>query len=186
MPISKVLKYSIRGFVVVVLAGFIFFEIACRERSDHCKCSAFSNDRKTAIEEGFYIDTYIPIQSFAIISNKQDTLNFDSAWTEHSWTMVRRFGVCLFEYKTKGKGYNFCIPFSTTSSDLNSNLFELKQLPQINDPYYDPGGFLGNRFNFGLSGLSDTIRVILTQKQKDTISPNSSNDTLLFVRQTSR
>jgi len=179
MNIPKVLKYTIGGLVLVILIGFVLLEIACRETM--YKRSAFSFDRETAIKEGFYIDTYIPVQSAFILPKNRDTLNFDSAWTEHSWTTERKLGLCLFEHKVKGVGYNFCAPFSTTSSDINSFPFDLTQLRQADDPYFDPGSYFGGRFNFGLTGVVDTIRLVISQKQKDIIT-SSFIDTLLFVK----
>lgn len=149
---------------------------------DKGKRSAFSNDKETAIKEGFYIDTYIPVQSSLIISSSKDTINLDSAWSEHSWTTERRFGICLCEHKIKGDSYNFCMPFSTTTSDINSYPFDIKQLEKASEPYYDPGSYFGNRFNFGLSALDDTIKIIITQKQIDTTTSNHFVDTLLFIR----
>ena len=147
----------------------------------------FSIDRKTAIEEGFYIDTYRPLKQSIAIPNIKDTIRFDSAWTEHSWQMERRLEICLLEHKVKGDSYNFCMPFSTSTSasDINSYPFELKQLQQASDPYYDRGSYLGNRFNFGMNAVRDTIKVVVEQKQNDTIATNRFVDTVMFIRTTS-
>jgi hypothetical protein len=180
MTVPKTLKYFVVGLLIVATVGFILFEYVCRSKM--AKYSAFSINRETAISEGFYIDTYVPVQTSLVMSNNADTIKFDSAWSEHSWTTERRFGLCLCEHKIKGDSYNFCIPFSTTSSDINSYKFDMKQLHLATEPYYDPGSYLGNRFNFGLSALSDTIKIILTQTNVDINTTIPFVDTLLFIK----
>ena len=80
MKLRKIFIVSL----IIVIAGLIAMEYLCNGR-EVCKCSAYSLDKKSAIEEGFYIDPYIPIKKTYVVSNSKDTIHFDSAWSEHTW-----------------------------------------------------------------------------------------------------
>jgi hypothetical protein len=165
--------------IIAITVGIIKIESLCNGRQ--FKKSSFSFDKLTAIKEGFYIDAYLPFQQSLAIPNTKDTITFDSAWSEHSWTTERRLGLCLLEHKVKGDSYNYCIPFSTTSSDVNTYPFELKQLRQVSDPYYDPGEYFQGRFNFGSKILTDTIEIAIFTKESEGIKANHLIDTLIFI-----
>ena len=106
----------------------------------------------------------------------------DSAWSEYSWTTKTSLGLCVCEHKTKGDSYNFCMPLTTKNSDVNTYPFELRQLKKTNDPFYDPGSYFGGRFNFGLSELADTVKIVISQKHSDPITTTQFVDTLIFIR----
>lgn len=171
-------KKVIIGFIIAIPIPVTILESICRSKSGRCKCSAFSINRQTAIEEKFYIDTYLPVERTFPVPNTKDTISFDSAWTEYGWKMEKRWGLCILEHKVKNKNLNFCVPFRTKLSNVNSYSFEMKQFSQTEDPYFDPGSLGLNRFNFGINSLIDTIRILITQR--DTVSVFS--DTLYFIK----
>jgi hypothetical protein len=74
------------------------------------------------------------------------------------------------------------MPFLTTTSDVNSYPFDLRQLQKASEPYYDPGSYFGGRLNFGLSDLTDTVKIVISQKHSDPITTNQFVDTLIFIR----
>jgi hypothetical protein len=140
--------------------------------------SSFSNDIKTSIEEGFYIDRYLPSHSSYLSPNRLDSITFDSAWIEHSYELKRTLSLCVCEHKIKGDSYNFCAPFTGT----NPAVFDLKHLYPKSDPFYDPGSFMGGRFNFGLNAIQDTIKIELSFKQSSDSQSKPTLDTVYFIK----
>ncbi|MBI5858992.1 MAG: hypothetical protein HZB42_15270 [Sphingobacteriales bacterium] len=165
----KFRKILIVGLIVVI-AGLIAMEYICNQ-GKVCKCSAYSTNKTSAIEEGFYIDTYVPLNETYAVSDLRDTIHFDSAWSEHTWQFSK--GLCLLRHKIKGDGFNICIPFTTTNSDVNTYSFTLAPIIK-NTVEEGISSYVGGRINFGVDKLSDTIRLIIKEDR--------NIDTILFVR----
>jgi hypothetical protein len=173
---SKTFKRILIGLLFLAIIAFGILEYTCRQGED-CKCSAYSMDKATAIKEGFYIAPYSPKTKTLAIPNTNDTITFGDSWTEHTWQMSN--GLCLFKHKVHGDTYNFCMTLSTVASDINTYPFDMKPL---GDTVYDFGSYNGDRYNFGISKLSDTVKVLINQKNSDTASKQYFSDTLLFIR----
>lgn len=172
----KTLKKIFIGLLLFGVIALVILEYACRQKEEY-KCSAYSIDKETAIKEGFYIATYSPLTKTLAIPNTNDTVTFMDAWTEHTWQVSN--GLCLFRHKVHGDSYNFCMTLSTVASDINTYPFNMKPL---SDTVYDFGSYNGDRYNFGISKLSDTIKVLINQKNADTSNAQYFSDTLLFIR----
>lgn len=179
---AKIFKNTIIGLLIVAVLGFIISESTCRSRTDRWYMPASSENRQTSITEDYYIKSYFPIRESFAIPYSTDTLRLDSAWSEHSWTTKTTFGLCVCERKTKGDGYNFCMPFTTNNSDVSTYPFELIQLKKANDQFYDPGSYSRGRFNFESGKLEDTVKIIISSKPGDPLTTNAFSDTLIYVR----
>jgi hypothetical protein len=168
--------------VIVIAVGFVAIEYICNQK-EACKCSAYSIDKGSAIEEGFYIDTYAPINETYLVSNVKDTIHFDSAWSEHGWEFSK--GLCLLKHKLKGHGFNVCIPFTTTNSDVSSYSFTLAPIIE-NKTEEGISSYVSGRINFQTEKTSDTIRLLI-KENKITGSDQIQNrmDTILFVKTSS-
>lgn len=173
---SKTFKRMLIGLILFTIIAFGILEFTCRY-GEACKCSAFSIDKSAAIKDGFYIAPYSPITKKLAIPNTNDTITFGDAWTEHTWQMSN--GLCLFRHKVHGDAYNFCITLSTVASDINTYPFDMKPL---SDTVYDFGSYNGDRYNFGISKLSDTVKVLINQKNSDTANAQYFSDILLFIK----
>jgi hypothetical protein len=175
MKLSKIIIVSL----IVVIAGLIVMEYICNQR-EPCKCSGYSADKGYAIKEGFYIDTYVPLKDIYTVSNFKDTIYFDSAWSEHTWQFSK--GLCLLRHKIKADGFNICIPFTTTNSDVNSQPFILTPIIE-NKAVGGRSTLLDGRINYGIEQLSDTIKVMIEENHNiDTSQSRNKADTILFIK----
>jgi hypothetical protein len=177
----KALKYYIVGLLVVLIGGIALFEFACRSVTER-HFPGFSTTKESSISDGFYVSSYLPENVNYIVPNRRDTISFDTAWLEHNWKVVERFGLCLLEHKVKNNDFHFSVPLMTTASHDSGYRFTMKPLSQSSYLLYTEGEFFQNSFITDFPTVQDTIKVIVSNTASDTSLSTSFSDTLSFIR----
>jgi hypothetical protein len=101
--------------VVAIGIGYFTLKFLC-EVGVKCKnCPTISSTMEESKKDGYFVTTYKPLTDQLKLKYHDDTVDFQTAWAEHSWFV--NSDNCLFKRKEKLNDFNLTIEFKKYPGD---------------------------------------------------------------------